>query len=89
MAQTKKSKQKEETFEGKLKKLENIVEKMEKAEVPLEDALGFFESGIQLTRELRKHLDEAERKIEVLLAKEGEALLKPFNPKLDESKPEE
>lgn len=53
-------------FEQGLTDLEGIVDKMESAELPLEDALALFERGIGLVRELSKQLDDVERKLEVL-----------------------
>jgi exodeoxyribonuclease VII small subunit len=53
-------------FEERLNDLESIVEKLEAAELPLEDALALFEKGIGLVRALTAQLDEVERKLEVL-----------------------
>lgn len=54
-------------FEKKLKRLEEIVEKMEGNELPLEDSLKLFEEGVSLTRECQKKLTEAEQKVQILL----------------------
>jgi exodeoxyribonuclease VII small subunit len=53
-------------FEERLCDLEAIVQKLEGSELPLEDALALFEKGIGLVRELSAHLEEVERKLEVL-----------------------
>jgi exodeoxyribonuclease VII small subunit len=53
-------------FEERLSDLEAIVQKLEGSELPLEDALALFEKGIGLVRELSAHLEEVERKLEVL-----------------------
>jgi exodeoxyribonuclease VII small subunit len=53
-------------FEERLSDLEGIVEKLEGAELPLEDALALFEKGIGLVRALAAQLDEVEKKLEVL-----------------------
>jgi exodeoxyribonuclease VII small subunit len=53
-------------FEERLGDLEAIVEKLEAAELPLEEALALFEKGIALVRQLATQLDEVERKLEVL-----------------------
>jgi exodeoxyribonuclease VII small subunit len=53
-------------FEERLNDLESIVEKLEAAELPLEDALALFEKGIGLVRALTAQLDEVEKKLEVL-----------------------
>jgi exodeoxyribonuclease VII small subunit len=66
-------------FENGLNDLEQIVERLEAAELPLEEALALFEKGIGLVRELSKHLDEVERKLEVLTRNaSGEAELRPM-----------
>jgi exodeoxyribonuclease VII small subunit len=54
-------------FEERLRDLEGIVEKLEGTELPLEEALGLFEKGVGLVRELTQQLDEVERKLEVLV----------------------
>lgn len=53
-------------FEQGLSDLEGIVERLEAAELPLEEALALFEKGIGLVRGLTKQLDEVERKLETL-----------------------
>ena len=53
-------------FEERLGDLETIVDKLEAAEIPLEEALELFEKGIGLVRTLSTQLDEVERKLEVL-----------------------
>jgi exodeoxyribonuclease VII small subunit len=57
----------EMTFELSLKELERIVEQLEAGDLPLERSLELFEQGVQLSRECQKRLDEAERKVEILL----------------------
>jgi exodeoxyribonuclease VII small subunit len=54
-------------FESSLKELERIVEQLEAGDLPLERSLELFEQGVQLSRDCQKRLDEAERKVEVLL----------------------
>jgi len=53
-------------FEQGLADLEGIVDRLEGAELPLEEALALFEKGIGLVRGLSKQLDEVEKKLEVL-----------------------
>jgi len=66
-------------FENRLSDLEGIVEKLEAAEIPLEEALSLFEKGIGLVRELTAELDGVERKIEVLTrGSGGELELRPM-----------
>ena len=59
------------TFEASLAELENIVEQLENGDLPLEDSLKLFETGVKLSRECRDRLTDAERRIEVLM-KDGE-----------------
>jgi len=68
-----------ESFEKALKRLEEIVNKLESGALPLDESLKIFEEGVRLSRFCTKKLDEAERKVEVLLKnKEGKFTTKPF-----------
>lgn len=51
------------TFEQSMTRLEEIVRRMERGEVPLEEALALFEEGTGLVASCTKQLDEAEMKI--------------------------
>jgi exodeoxyribonuclease VII small subunit len=62
---------KEPSFEEALKGLEAVVERLESGEPPLEESIRLFEEGMRLSETCRKRLDEADRKIEVLLRKPG------------------
>ena len=67
-------------FDESLKKLENIVAQLEEGDLALEESLKLFEEGIKLSRLCTKQLEEAERKVEILLKnEEGEITTKPFN----------
>ncbi|MCK4936166.1 MAG: exodeoxyribonuclease VII small subunit [Elusimicrobiales bacterium] len=59
-------KEKNFDFEKNLTKLENIVEKLESEDTPIEKSLEFFEEGVKISKELSGKLDEVKRKIEVL-----------------------
>ena len=59
-------KEKNFDFEKNLSKLENIVEKLESEDTPIEKSLEFFEEGVKISKELSGKLDEVKRKIEVL-----------------------
>jgi len=60
-------------FEDNLNRLEAIVKKMESGELSLEESLKTFEEGIKLYRLCAQKLDEAERRVEILL-QQGETL---------------
>lgn len=55
------------TFEESLKKLEVIIEQLEKGDLALEDSLKLFEEGVGLSAACKKELDEAEGKVQVLI----------------------
>lgn len=63
----KKMAKKKQTFEASLAKLEEIVTQLEEGDLSLEDSLKLFEDGVKLSRECQERLDQAERRIEVLL----------------------
>ena len=62
---------KEKAFEEALKELEEIVNRLEQGEIPLEEALQLFEQGVKLSRLCHTKLDEAQKRVEVLLKDEG------------------
>ena len=55
------------SFEQVIDKLEGVVAELERGELPLEQALAAFERGVTLSRKGASLLDDAERRIEVLL----------------------
>ncbi|MBP7870097.1 MAG: exodeoxyribonuclease VII small subunit [Candidatus Saccharicenans sp.] len=61
-------------FEKALSELEQIVNKLEKGGLSLNESLALFEKGIKLARFLRSELDKAEKKIEILIKDEKGAL---------------
>ena len=67
-----------EKFEEALDKLEGIVKRMEAGEMTLEDSLKAFEEGIKLSRLCAKKLDEADRRVDLLLREDGELATRPF-----------
>ena len=78
---------KPESFEDALKRLEEIVQRMESGDLALEDSLGLFEEGVRLTRVCSQRLDEAEKKIELLTRDEkGGVEAEPVDPDLFEQK---
>lgn len=67
-----------EKFEDALEKLEDIVKKMEAGGIPLDEAMRAFEEGIKLIRFCSAKLEETERRVEMLLAKEDSLQIKRF-----------
>jgi exodeoxyribonuclease VII small subunit len=60
-------KDKKITFESALKRLEEIVDSLERGEVSLEDALSLFEEGIKTAQICKEKLQNAEKKIKQLI----------------------
>lgn len=54
-------------FEEALARLETIVTELERGELPLDQSLKIFEEGIKLSKTCLKILDDAERKVEILV----------------------
>lgn len=55
-------------FEKQIAELENIVKMLESGSISLDDSLALFEKGIKLTKSCQKMLDEAEKKVSVLVS---------------------
>ncbi|MDZ7754322.1 MAG: exodeoxyribonuclease VII small subunit [Gammaproteobacteria bacterium] len=53
-------------FEAALREFEQLVERMESGELPLEESLKLYARGMELSRTCREALDDAERRVEVL-----------------------
>ena len=60
------------SFEEQMEALEEIVEELEKGELSLEDSVSKFEEGIKISKQCNKTLEEAEKKITILVNQEGE-----------------
>lgn len=67
-------------FEDRLSRLEEISERIQSQEVPIEEAVGLFEEGIGLAKGLEKDLARVERRIEILVNEP--------NPEVEDEKPE-
>lgn len=73
-------KERSPSFEASLEELERIVKELEKGDLPLEQSLALFESGMQLSSQCKRQLEEAETRIEILMRKGSEIVPVPFNP---------
>jgi exodeoxyribonuclease VII small subunit len=72
-------------FEEALGKLEEIVRRMETGDMGLEESLKAFEEGIKLARVCSRKLDEAERRVDMLLKQGEDLVIKPFKVEENES----
>jgi exodeoxyribonuclease VII small subunit len=71
-------------FEQSLARLEEIVRKLESANLPLDEAMKLFEEGMHLSRDCQQQLEQAEARVEILLKKAGgEMIAEPFEPEGD------
>ncbi len=69
----------EKKFEDELKELEDTVARIDSGELSLEESIKAFEHGVALVRSLNQKLDEAEKKIEVLVRdSQGELRTTPY-----------
>jgi exodeoxyribonuclease VII small subunit len=66
-------------FETAMRDLEELVERLEQGDLPLEESLAAFERGVMLTRSCQTALKEAEQKVEILLKKAGEPAVEAFH----------
>ena len=72
---------KPKTFESSLEELERIVRQLEQGELTLEKSLELFEQGVKLSRDCQERLNQAERRIEILMRdNQGRASVRPFDP---------
>ena len=62
---------KERKFEENLADLEVIVQKLENGDVALEEAISEFQKGMQLSKELQKTLDQAEKTLVKVMQADG------------------
>ncbi len=63
--------EKEKTFEESLTELEQIASNLENGNLGLDEAIKEFEKGMKLSKECSKKLDEAEKKINILVQGEN------------------
>jgi exodeoxyribonuclease VII small subunit len=68
-------------FEKKLNRLEEIVQKMEKGELSLDDSMKLFEEGVKLTRDCQTQLTKAEAQVKKLVGfdENGSPIKENFN----------
>jgi exodeoxyribonuclease VII small subunit len=80
------------SFEAAIKRLSEIVQTLERGELPLEESLRLFEEGVKLSRVSQQRLDSAEKRVEQLLAvdDQGRAKTQPFaTDSADEAPPDD
>jgi len=74
-------------FERALGELEGLVERLERGDLPLEEALKAFERGVELTRHCQSSLKAAQQKVEILLKRTGQTSIEAFGVPEDDNTP--
>jgi exodeoxyribonuclease VII small subunit len=74
----------EKKFEEALRELEAIVKRLESGELPLEESLKTFEQGVALSKYCFQKLEEAEKRVSILMKDEGGLRKAPFDTGEDE-----
>ena len=69
-----------ESFEKCLEQLEAVVKELEAGDLSLERSLELFEKGMGLSESCRKQLEDAETRVEMLIARQGKVQPEPFRP---------
>jgi exodeoxyribonuclease VII small subunit len=78
------TRKKPEPFEDALKKLEKIVDKLERGSLPLEEAMEAYTEGVRLVKYCNQKLDQAESTVQILAKdEEGSLVGTPFDPVAD------
>lgn len=72
-------------FEQALGELERLVERLERGDLPLEEALRTFERGVELTRHCQASLKAAQQRVEILLKRGGQVGTEAFSVPEDDS----
>jgi exodeoxyribonuclease VII small subunit len=65
-------------FEQALAELEAVVERLERGDLPLEEALSVFERGVELTRHCQSALKAAQQRVEILTKRDGQPQIESF-----------
>lgn len=66
------AKEKKQSFEQSMNDLENIVEKLEQGDVPLEEAITMFQEGMKLSKSCHDRLQHVEKQMTEVLSEDGE-----------------
>ena len=72
------------SFESQIENLEKIVAELENGKLSLDESVSKFEEGIKISKECNKTLEEAEKKITILINNDGETKEEEF--KINEQK---
>ena len=68
----------DKNFEQSMKELEQIAEKLSDGDISLDESIKLFEDGMKLSKSCQKILENAEKKVNILINKDGEFEKEPF-----------
>ena len=71
--------EKQKSFEALMEELEKIVSQLESGDLPLEKSIELFEKAMGMAAEGTKKLDSAEKKVQMLIEKDGKEKKVPFD----------
>lgn len=71
---------KEENFEELITKLEEITNKLEKEQLSLDESVKLFEEGIEISKKCNSKLEDAEKRITILINEDNEIKEENFSP---------
>ncbi|TFD92241.1 MULTISPECIES: exodeoxyribonuclease VII small subunit [Jeotgalibacillus] len=66
-----------QSFEEAMQELEKIVSRLEEGDVPLEEAISYYQKGVELSKICHEKLQHAEKQLATIMTDEGE---KPLDP---------
>ena len=66
---------KEKTFEESLNALEEIVQRLERGDVPLEEALVAFQEGMALSKQCQDTLEKAEKTLTKMMTENNKEIV--------------
>ncbi|MFH1128173.1 MAG: exodeoxyribonuclease VII small subunit [Candidatus Omnitrophota bacterium] len=75
-----------QSFEEEIKKLQKIVEELSSGKLTLGDSLKKYEEGVKLAQSCSVVLSEAQRKVELLMKKDGKFSLEKLDEEAEEDK---
>jgi exodeoxyribonuclease VII small subunit len=75
----------EPSFEARLERIEQIVDRLDQGELALEESLSVFEEGVALSKQCWSDLEGAERRVETLVREGGAWLARPFDAPEDDT----
>ncbi|KYG30950.1 exodeoxyribonuclease VII small subunit [Alkalihalobacillus trypoxylicola] len=60
------------SFEDAMSQLEEVVERLEQGDVPLDEAIAMFQKGMELSKNCHLKLEQVEKKMDKILHPDGE-----------------